>query len=148
MERALVVAEPTDEAKALVREAGALAEGVGADVVLIHATTGEEYTARKQAMASFAGSGGSYTTEDAREGADQFASDVAGEVLSAFDVEYETAGYVGDKGEVILRAAEDHDCDHVFLPGRKRSPTGKALFGDATQEVLLEFDGLVTVVTN
>jgi hypothetical protein len=35
----------------------------------------------------------------------------------------------------------------VFLAGRKRSPTGKALFGDQTQAVILDFDGAVTVIT-
>lgn len=148
MQRALVVAEPTDAATELAREAGSLADGVNATVVVIHATTDEEYAARKQAMSSIASSGGSYTTDDAREGAERFARDVADDVLSALDVQYETAGYVGDKADSILRAAEEYDCDHIFLPGRNRSPTGKALFGDAAQRVLLEYDGPVTVVTN
>lgn len=148
MDRALIVVEPTDEAKALAREAGSFADGVDATAVLIHATTDEEYGARRQAMSSIASSAGTYTTDDAREGAAQFAQDVADEVLSEFDIQYETAGYVGTKGDVILRAAEEYDCDHIFLPGRHRSPTGKALFGDTTQQVLLEYDGPVTVVTS
>lgn len=148
MERALVVVEPTEEAKELAREAGSLAEGVDASVVLIYATTDEEYAARKQAMSSIASSGGTYTGDDARAGAKQFAQDIADEVLTDMELEYETAGYVGKKGDVVLRAADEYECDHVFLPGRKRSPTGKALFGDTTQQVLLEYDGPVTVVTN
>ncbi|WP_247000940.1 universal stress protein [Halosolutus gelatinilyticus] len=148
MERALVVVEPTAESKALARKAGTFAECTAATIVLIHATTDEEYAARKQAMSSIASSEGTYTTDDAREGAERFAQDVAAEVLSEFGVEYETVGYVGDKGDVILDAADEYDCDHVFLSGRKRSPAGKALFGDATQQVLLEYDGPVTVVTN
>ncbi|MCL7419023.1 MAG: universal stress protein [Halalkalicoccus sp.] len=147
MDRALVVAEPTEDAKELVREAGSLAEGVDADIVLIHATTDEEYAGRRQAMASIASPAGSYTADDAREGAAQFARAIAEEVLTAFDVRYETAGFVGNKGDVALEAAEEYDCDHVFLSGRKRSPTGKALFRDTTQRVLLEYDGPVTVVT-
>lgn len=148
MERALVVVEPTEEAKELVREAGSLANGVNASVVLIHATTDEEYAARKQAMSSIASSGGEYTADDAREGAEQFARDVAADVLSDLEIQYETVGDVGKKGDVILQAAEEHECDHIFLPGRNRSPTGKALFGDTTQKVVLGFDGPVTVVTN
>ncbi|RKD97684.1 universal stress protein [Halopiger aswanensis] len=147
MDRALVVAEPTEAATELAQMAGSLAEAGDATVVLIHATTDEEYAARKQAMSSIASSGGTYTTDDAREGARQFAQDLAEAELSEFDIEYETAGYVGEKADAILEAADDHDCDHVYLPGRERSPTGKALFGDATQRVLLEFDGPVTVLT-
>lgn len=148
MERALVVVDPTEEAKELAHEAGSLIEGVDATAVLIHATTHEEYAARKRAMSTIASSTSEYTTDDAREGAAQFAQDIADEVLSEFEIQYETAGYVGKKGDVVLQAAEEYDCDHIFLPGRKRSPTGKALFGDATQKVLLDYDGPVTVVTN
>lgn len=147
MDRVLVVAEPTESATELAEMAGSLAEAADATVVLIHATTDEEYAARKQAMSSIASPSGTYTTDDAREGARQFARDFAEEVLSTFDIEYETAGYVGEKADVILEAAADHDCDHIYLPGRERSPTGKALFGDSTQRVLLEFDGPVTVLT-
>ncbi|MFC7233685.1 universal stress protein [Saliphagus sp. GCM10025308] len=45
----------------------------------------------------------------------------------------------------ILDAAEEHGCDHIFLVGRKRSRTGKALFGSLAQTIMLTFDGQVTV---
>jgi len=35
----------------------------------------------------------------------------------------------------------------VFVRGRRRSPTGKAVFGDTAQAVILNFDGFVTVAT-
>lgn len=50
----------------------------------------------------------------------------------------------GDIDDAILSAADRLNCDHIFLVGRKRSPTGKAIFGDVAQRVLLNFDGLVT----
>ncbi|QGN08088.1 universal stress protein [Halorhabdus sp. CBA1104] len=54
-------------------------------------------------------------------------------------------GSEGDRARAILDAAADHDCDHVFLVGKRRSPTGKALFGDLTQEIILDFDGSITL---
>lgn len=39
MERALIVVDPTEEAKELAHETGSLIEGVDATAVLIHATT-------------------------------------------------------------------------------------------------------------
>jgi nucleotide-binding universal stress UspA family protein len=48
----------------------------------------------------------------------------------------------------VLQVARRKDCDHVFLSGGKRSPAGKALFGDFAQSVLLGFDGYVTVRMN
>lgn len=147
MERALVVVGPTDASKDLVREAGVLAEGVDADLVTIHVTTHDEYSARRHTMESIANTATSYTSGEAKEGATQFADDLSREILSEFDVDYEAVGALGDKGDQILDAAERYDCDHIFLPGRQRSPTGKALFGDTAQRVILDFDGPVTVVT-
>ncbi|MBV0925245.1 universal stress protein [Halomicroarcula limicola] len=147
MKRALVVVEPTETAKDLVYEAGTLAEGVDAEAVLLHVTTEEAYSARRGAMESIPDATTKYTPGEAERGATEFAEDIGGEVLADLDVEYEAAGAVGDEADEVLQAAEAHDCDHVFLPGRQRSPTGKALFGDATQRVILDFGGPVTVVT-
>ena len=147
MERALVVVEPTDAATGLAREAGTLAEGGDAGVVVVHVTTEEEYSGRREAMASLPSTAGEYSPDEAEAGAAQFARDIADEVLADLDVDYETYGYLGEKGETVINAAEEHDCDHVFLAGRRRSPAGKALFGDATQRVILDFDGPTTVVT-
>lgn len=47
--------------------------------------------------------------------------------------------------EGILDLADKIDADHIVLGGRKRSPTGKALFGSVTQGVILNTDRPVTV---
>lgn len=47
-------------------------------------------------------------------------------------------GRVGDPAEQILAVAEDVDARYVVIGGRKRTPTGKALFGSVTQTVVLE----------
>ncbi|ELZ06028.1 universal stress protein [Natrialba asiatica] len=46
----------------------------------------------------------------------------------------------------LVVVAAEYDCKHVFIAGDKRSPTGKALFGDEAQSVLLHFDGPVTAL--
>ena len=147
MKRALAVIEASESAKALVREAGELAAGVGAELVLLHVTTNEEYEETRTSLERIPNLESSYTAGQALEGARQFAADLGREVLDGVDVEYEAVGRVGDERDEILATATDLGCDHVFLAGRKRSPTGKALFGDRTQSVILDFDGAVTVVT-
>ncbi|WP_436348689.1 universal stress protein [Natronorubrum sp. FCH18a] len=74
--------------------------------------------------------------------AEDIASDEFGD-----DVPYRAIGIVGTIPEDIIQVAEEENCEHVFVSGKKRSPTGKAIFGDVAQSVILQFDGPVTVTT-
>jgi|AntDeeMinimDraft_5_1070356.scaffolds.fasta_scaffold06720_3 nucleotide-binding universal stress UspA family protein len=48
--------------------------------------------------------------------------------------------------EGILDAADDIQPNQIVIGGRKRTPTGKALFGSTTQHVILNADQPVTVI--
>ncbi|WP_458185200.1 universal stress protein [Haladaptatus sp. NG-WS-4] len=61
-------------------------------------------------------------------------------------VGYAIRGAVGDHGETIVELAKDVTADSVFVGGRKRSPTGKAVFGSTAQEVMLSAPCPVTFV--
>ncbi|MFC7157085.1 universal stress protein [Halomarina halobia] len=52
----------------------------------------------------------------------------------------------GDPAEEIVDYAESVDADAIVVPGRKRSPVGKAVFGSVTQDVILNADRPVTIV--
>ncbi|MEM4782323.1 MAG: universal stress protein [Halalkalicoccus sp.] len=52
----------------------------------------------------------------------------------------------GAPDDAILRYIDDHGIDMVVIGGRKRSATGKLLFGSVTQSVVLHADVPVTVV--
>jgi len=147
MDRALAVVGTSKAAKSVVREAGELAAGVDADLFVIHVTTEEEYDEQRAELEDIPDEEVSYGVGQARQGAERFASDVASEVLVGIDVDWEAIGAVGDRVEAILEEARINDCDHVFVSGRKRSPTGKAIFGDDTQQIILNYDGHVTVMT-
>lgn len=148
MRKALVVADAAEGVDRITREAGELAAGVDASLVLLHVTTEDEYEEKRDAMADVTGiEGGSYDVSQASEGAKQFAADLADQVLRNIDVDYETVGAVGNKYEKIMQTARDYDVDHIFIAGRKRSPSGKAIFGDIPQRVILNFNDPVTVLT-
>jgi nucleotide-binding universal stress UspA family protein len=147
MDHALAVVGTDDVTKDLVREAGELAAGVGAELTLLCVTSEEAYAEEREALQTIPSADVTYSVEQALDGAKSFASDIGREVLDPLGIEYETAGAVGDRGDTILERAESHGCDHIFLTGQRRSPTGKAIFGDVTQRVILDFDGPVTVVT-
>lgn len=146
MDRALVVVSASDTSKRLVREAGELAAGVDAELVLLRVIPEEEYESRRDAVENIADIDNTYTLDQATEEARQSAADIARDVLGDIDVTYESLGTIGRETARILDSAEENDCDHIFVIGRKRTPTGKAIFGDIAQSVILNFDGPVTVM--
>lgn len=151
MERGLVVVESADHARTLIREAGELAAGVDAELVLLTLMDEDEYEHDLETMETIANiEGVSYTSEDIKESGRRFGRDIARDEIGDRAVEYESICAIvegGDEADRILETAEREGCDHVFIAGRKRSPTGKAIFGDTTQQVILNFDGIVSVVT-
>jgi nucleotide-binding universal stress UspA family protein len=147
MERALAVVAEEERSKKVVREAGELAAGVDAELVLLTIIPQDEYEEkRREVEENIRDEDIVYTFTQAEQAARHTAQDVADEVLEDVDVDYEVLGAVGREAETIISVADTEACDHLFLAGRRRSPTGKALFGDLTQDVLLTFDGPVTVL--
>jgi nucleotide-binding universal stress UspA family protein len=62
---------------------------------------------------------------------------------AGFEVELEEAG--DDPAPAITALADEVDADLIVLGGRKRTPTGKVLFGSITQAVILETSRAVLV---
>jgi nucleotide-binding universal stress UspA family protein len=57
--------------------------------------------------------------------------------LEETGVEVSTEALEGDPAMSILDSAERHDADCICVAGRNRSPTGKAIFGSVTQDVII-----------
>lgn len=151
MEDAFVAIDDQDDSSDLLREAAAYAVGADADLVLYLPLTPEEVEESQAALDEIGRvENKDYADEDAQALATQFADDIASEPLADFDVEYTVRTDVTDEMEAsrIIELAERHGCDHVYTTGRERSPTGKAVFGDTTQQLILNFSGFVTVRTN
>lgn len=131
-----------DRAEKLARTASDIAGPAGANVVLAHVFTDEEYQ---------------HTLENLRVGdADSTTPDevarrhatirTIGDTLESSDVDFEVRGALGEHGESIVDLAESTAADLVIVGGRKRSPTGKAVFGSTAQEVMLSAPCPVTFV--
>lgn len=59
--------------------------------------------------------------------------------------EVEIRGTGGDPSAEILDIAEEIDADLISVAGRKRSPSGKAIFGSVSQSILLQTDRPVII---
>ena len=146
MKRALAVVSGSKHDQEVVREAGQLAGGVDAELFVLYVAREDTYERKQAAMASVPDVDTNYSIDNARDEARQIADDVGDMALGDVDVDWGPVGTLGEESDEILRTAEAYDVDHVFLAGSKRSTAGKAIFGDVTQDVILNFEGAVTVV--
>lgn len=153
MERALVVLETTDTGRELLAEAAQLADGTGARLDVLSLITGDEYDEQQDVLD--AAGREEHTTYDSGAVLDhvkQDATEVVEEVLADIDAApnwQPVAARVGDhesEADRILDVTERNKTDHLFVPGKRRSPTGKVVFGDRAQSLLLNFDGPVTTL--
>lgn len=150
MDTALVVL-PEGEQIDLLENAGELAAGVDATLFVLSLIDEDEVERNIETLDTIS------EIEDISYGIDAASTEPARNAArdaakAAFDegVDYEAIGVVVEsdkRANTIIDVAEDCDCDHVFIAGRQRSPTGKAIFGDVAQSVILNFDGYVTVMT-
>jgi nucleotide-binding universal stress UspA family protein len=119
-----------------------IAGPAGAEVIVAHVFTDEEYENVVDRL-EFESVG----EADADQVADRHTT--VRELLKRLDeadIETDVRGAVGNHGEQIVDLAEEVSADLVVVGGRKRSPTGKAVFGSTAQEVMLSAPCPVTFV--
>ena len=150
MERALVSLRATETHRDLLTEAVDCLDSDGELVVLWHLDE-TEYDADVATLESVGRvENTEYDHRSVVEGAAGDAREFVESTVATADLDARVVVSVdseSSRAQRVLDAASDHDCDHVFIVGTDRSPTGKAVFGDFAQEVILTFDGFTTVVT-
>jgi nucleotide-binding universal stress UspA family protein len=148
--RALAVIEDATRDRDLLERARAFATGVEgrADLLVVALATPDEYDELAETLNAIGRvEGVTYDADAVLEGVAGDVADLAASVLDG-TVAYDLRTVVetpADQPDVLVDLAERRGCDHLFVPGRRRSPTGKAVFGDRTQQVALAFDGYVTI---
>lgn len=144
MEKALVVLTEDEPEKNLLAASERFATGTDTELLVVRFVEEGKYRSKIERGAE---SGKDDPTigeieASARADAETVAEDSFGD-----DISYKALGVVGTFPDDVIRIAEENNVIHVFVTGRKRSPTGKALFGDVAQSIILDFDGPVTVTT-
>lgn len=135
-----------------MHEAAELAENAGVPLTVLTVVTQEEFESDAEVLGTIA----EFEGADYQQGPAEYAAEVAGsavsDLLTEYNVETETIGrHVADdadRGDEIIKVAEENECDYIFLVGRRRSPTGKVIFGDTAQKVILNYDGYVVTLTD
>ncbi|MEF8780551.1 MAG: universal stress protein [Haloferacaceae archaeon] len=132
--------DPTDR---LIEETVELAEPTDATVVIAHVLERDTYEELATKLGFDPDREEVFPTEVVRR--DALVRRIA-EELEAAGIATEVRGAVGDRGEEIVRLAADVGADSVVVGGRRRSPTGKAVFGSVAQDVMLSSPCPVTFV--
>lgn len=152
MNNGLVVLEDTESHRDLLREAGDCAAGTGTELFVLSLVSTDEFDQAVETLDAIRSvEDGSYGSDailtaarnDVEEIADDVFADREGEdevTVSAVAAVFED----GERADTILEVAAANDCDHVFIVGQNRSPTGKVIFGNVAQQVILNFEGYVT----
>lgn len=133
-------ADRTEELAEAVIEVAAPAD---ATVVLAHVFTADEYNEVLTRL--------EFDADRSEVVPDDVASrhSTVRDLVAAFDeadVEYDIRGAVGDHSDAIIDLATSVGADRVVVGGRRRSPTGKAVFGSTAQSVMLSAPCPVTFV--
>jgi len=144
LDRLLVAVGPGDDDRVgpLAETTTDVAGPAGAAVTLAHVFTEQEY---EDARERLGGEPGDEVTPDAVARRHATIRELE-DALDDAGVDYDVAGRVGKHGEAVVSLADEADADLAVVGGRRRSPTGKAVFGSTAQTVLLSAPCPVTFV--
>jgi len=144
LETVLLALGPNDDTRIeeLARTVTDIAGPSNATVVLAHVFTPEEYEEATNRL-DFVDSADADVDEVAQRLSTMREVEKA---LNDAGIDYRITGRIGEHGARIVDMAEEENVDHIIVGGRRRSPTGKAVFGSTAQHVLLESPAPVTFV--
>lgn len=138
-----VGSEDEKRTERLAAEATSVAKPTGATVVLAHVFDDDEFDDVRSNLGVDSESEGSTPDAVAKR---HTTTRTISKALTEAGVDHAVRGAVGDHADEIVELAEDVDADRVVVGGRRRSPTGKAVFGSVAQEVILSAPCPVTFV--
>ncbi len=133
----LAAIDENERSRAVVEIAADLARTYDDTLVALHVVPLEDFEAHKQSIESIPEFRDFSFTREA-DSAKRFAREFVLETVDGFDSnQLDARGRVGDVTEEILSEASALDPRFLVISGRRRSPTGKAVFGNTAQQLLL-----------
>ncbi|MDL5363460.1 universal stress protein [Halalkalicoccus sp. NIPERK01] len=115
-----------DNAERIVSEAAELATAFDEDLHVVHV---RELSELKQ------GPEGDAAVD--RRSVQQQVRDEAARVASAITDDFTPIGLIGKPASEVVSYAASQDATYLVIGGTKQSPVGKAVFGNTTQQILL-----------
>jgi nucleotide-binding universal stress UspA family protein len=133
----LAAIDENDRSKAVVEIAADLATTYDQTLVALHVIPQEDFKSYKESIENIPEFQDYSLTKEAGT-AKRFAREFVLESVDDFNSEsLEARGRVGDVTNEILSEAASLEPRYLVISGRRRSPTGKAVFGSTAQQILL-----------
>lgn len=127
----LAAVDQSERSEFVVEEAAKLARAFDEDIHVLHVLSTSEFVSLERTSVENENQG--LEVDEVRE----VAATIADETAQNLDHSYTPVGLVGDASKEIRRYATEQDVEYIVLSPRKRSPTGKAIFGSVAQDVII-----------
>ena len=133
----LAAIDETDRSRRVVEVGYDLAVAFDEPLIVLHVIPEEDFDDHKADLSRMRGfSDYSFTHEE--RSAEGFVEEYVEGTISDLDEDLvEPLGRIGPITDTILDETHRIDPRYLVIGGRRRSPVGKALFGNRTQEILL-----------
>lgn len=136
----LAAIDETERSMSVATLAYDLAATYGDTLIALHVIPTEEYEAHKEAIKDIP-EFRDYSIAQGTKGAEQFAREFVMQAIGdPGDVPIQARGRVGNVSDEIIDEADSIEPRFLTISGRRRSPAGKALFGNTAQKILLNVE--------
>lgn len=136
----LAAIDENERSRQVVTVAHELAIAFDEPLVALHVVPTEDYEAHREAITEIP-EFRDFSIDQEAESAERFAREFVTATADGLDpVRLDARGRVGKIAEEILAEAGRIDPRYLVISGRRRSPVGKAIFGNTAQQVLLNAD--------
>lgn len=136
----LAAIDENERSKRVVRIAHDLATTYGDTLIALHVVPQDDFEEHRKSLREIPEFRDFSMAQEAGS-AEEFARRFVVETIEDVDRQmFEPRGRVGNIARVILGEAERVEPRYLVISGRRRSPAGKALFGNTAQEILLNAD--------
>lgn len=136
----LAAIDENERSRTVVRIAADLADKYDDTLIALHVVPEEDFDSHKDAVKDIPGFQDYSFTQEA-DSAKRFVRDFVLETeVDVDENRLDPRGRVGDITAEILAEAAELDPRYLVISGRRRSPAGKAVFGNTAQRILLNAD--------
>ena len=133
----LAAIDENERSRIVAKIASDLAETYDDTLVALHVVPKEDFDAHRKSLQSIPDFQ-DYSLTQEMDSAEQFAKKFVQESVDTTDLkQFEARGRVGNPTDEILAETASLEPRFLVISGRRRSPTGKAVFGNTAQQVLL-----------